>query len=95
MTELQKISRRIINESQGITDLSLLNWSMNQLFRAARTMQLLNGADEHVMGCDTVAIIILEKLIKTPEGYKMVRDTNTKLLRGYSAPKEIVTDYEI
>ena len=80
--------KRIIEANEGLSNQELLNWSMNQLFRAARTMDLTFRPDLKIAigGCDATATTILKRLIKSKRGYKLVKDTNPKLLRGYKKP---------
>jgi len=84
--KLTKEQRNVIKYNQNLTDKELLNWAMNQLFRAAREIDLLRiGKSKRYvgLGCDATAICILKRLIKTKSGYRMVKNTNPKLLRGY------------
>jgi len=76
-------------ENANLTNDELLNWSMNQLFRAARTLDLLVRKENNLVGqaCDMTATCILRRMIQTPEGYALVKATNPKLLRGYKKPK--------
>ncbi len=85
---IRKLKKQIIESNSNLSEIELLNWSMNQLFRAARTMELQgNNFNELVSGgCDATATVILKKLIKTKKGYELVRKTNPKLLRGYKKP---------
>lgn len=80
--------KQIIKANEGLDNQELLNWAMNQLFRAARTMQLTFRPDLEVMvgGCDATATTILKRLVKTKRGWDIVYLTNPKLLRGYRKP---------
>jgi len=76
-----------------MNDEELLNWAMNQLYRAARTMQLLDPSDRkgskiHIDGCDLTAEVILKKLKKTKSGQKLILETNPKLI-NQKTPKHI------
>lgn len=74
------------------SDEELLNWAMNQLYRAARTIQLLevHGGNSGIIGegCDWTAETILERLKSTKSGLKLVKETNKKLLKQ-KCPKKI------
>lgn len=85
MTALQK---QIIKSNEDLSETQLLNWSMNQLFRAARTLDLLLKSEDNMVGqgCDATATCILKRLIKTKRGWQLVYETNQKLLRGYKKP---------
>ena len=86
MTTLQK---KIIEGNENLSETQLLNWAMNQLFRASRTLDLLSiGHGDNIVGqgCDCTATCILKRLIKTKKGWKLVYETNRKLLRGYKKP---------
>lgn len=69
-----------------MNDEELLNWAMNQLFRCARTLDLIEvGATipkDCVVkqGCDITATAILERLKNTQTGLELVKTTNPKLL---------------
>lgn len=80
--------RKIVKSNDGRSNVELLNWAMNQLFRAARSMDLTFRPDLKVTskGCDATAITILRKLVKTKKGYNLVKNTNPNLLRGYKKP---------
>lgn len=87
------LKKNIVKESEGMDNVELLNWSMNQLFRAARAIDLLAiGAKQEpgkhcvALGCDATATVILRKLVKSKRGYQLVKDTNPELLRGYARP---------
>lgn len=89
--ERKKLVDECIEANKNLDELSLLNWSMNQLFRAARELELLSAVycnNESIpsMGCDAAATVILERLIKTKEGWDVVSRTNRKLLEGYKKP---------
>lgn len=66
-----------------MSDEELLNWAMNQLFRAARTIQLLDLNKENIsaLGCDLTAEEILKRLKSTKSGLKLVEETNYNLLK--------------
>jgi hypothetical protein len=87
---MKKLIDKVIRANSNLTDEELMNWSMNQMFRAARTMQLTFRTDLDVAigGCDAAATCILKRLIKTKKGYDLVKETNPKLLRGYKKPKK-------
>jgi hypothetical protein len=61
-------------------DEELLNWAMNQLYRAARTLQILSREDIVSTGCDLTAETILERLKKTKTGEDLIKKTNPQLL---------------
>ena len=87
---MNTIQKKIVKENANRSDAELLNWAMNQLFRAARTMDILSiGHGENIVGqgCDATATVILKKLVKSKKGYAIVKQCNPKLLRGYKAPK--------
>jgi hypothetical protein len=68
-----------------MNDEELLNWAMNQLYRAARTMQLRmrteNGETPiESLGCDMTANAILKRLATTKSGIEIIKLTNPKLL---------------
>ena len=87
---MNHIYKQIIKDNANRSDIELLNWAMNQLFRAARTMDMLSiGHGENMVGqgCDATATVILKKLVKSKHGYAMVKQCNPKLLWGYKAPK--------
>jgi len=85
---MNNIVKQIVKDNQNLKGNELLNWSMNQLFRAARELQLLSTAcgDTAAMGCDATATVILKRLIKTKQGWNLIKQTNPKLLRGYKNP---------
>ncbi len=85
MTTLQK---KIIEGNENLSETQLLNWAMNQLFRAARTMECYVDPKNNPsgQGCDATAVCILRRLLKTKKGWKLVYETNRKLLRGYKKP---------
>lgn len=90
--ERNKLVRQVVKSNENLADLPLLNWTMNQLFRAARELELLTAvycSNESLsaIGCDAAAEVILKRLIKTKEGWDLVYMTNPKLLRGYRKPK--------
>lgn len=91
MTTLQK---QIIKTNEGLDGPELLNWAMNQLFRAARTLDLaaigahIDKDNPSLQGCDATATTILKRLVKTKRGWDIVYMTNPKLLRGYRKPKK-------
>lgn len=81
----QKTIQKVKEVNSDLNDEELLNWAMNQLFRAARTMELLDlgskrGSEVYVVGCDIAAEAILERLKKTETGIELIRNTNIKLL---------------
>jgi len=80
--------KRVVKENETLTYIELLNWSMNQLFRSARAMDLTFRDDLEIYsgGCDATATVILKHLVKTKRGYDIVKKTNPKLLRGYKKP---------
>ena len=63
------------------SDEELLNWAMNQLYRAARILQLTTKDEIIYTGCDWTAETILERLKSTKSGRKLVKETNPKLLK--------------
>jgi len=86
---MKPIVRTIVKRNLNRPNIELLNWAMNQLFRAAREIDLLTIGREKSyskVGCDATAETILRTLVKTKRGYKLVKDTNPKLLRGYRKP---------
>lgn len=68
------------------TNEELLNWAMNQLFRAARHMDLMKASQGSIgreipsIGCDMTAKVILRRLTSTEDGRKLVESTNSQLL---------------
>jgi hypothetical protein len=89
ISERKQMVDDCVKDNSDLTDIELLNWSMNQLFRAARTIDdLLDLENDHhaAMGCDAAATVIFERLVKTPEGYNLIETTNYKLLEGYKKP---------
>jgi hypothetical protein len=87
--------KRIIKDNETLTNQELLNWAMNQLFRAARSLELtaiqlgythVKGGSPIIEGCDATATCILRRLVKTKKGYNLVKKTNRKLVRGYARP---------
>lgn len=88
MNEREKLIEECIEANKDLDTLSLLNWTMNQLFRAARTVDLLHLSGDHpvAMGCDASATVILNRLIKTKEGWQLIQSTNPKLLIGCKEP---------
>lgn len=68
------------------TDEQLLNWAMNQMYRAARTLDLcsigakIQSNDLIIQGLDLVAEKVLRRLKETPTGLELVKRTNPKLL---------------
>jgi hypothetical protein len=86
--EMKRVQRQIIRVNETLNDRELLNWAMNQLFRAARTLDLVTTDPNNVVGCgcDATATVILKRLVKTKRGYNLVKTTNKKLLRGYAKP---------
>lgn len=92
-TKLHRRRIRLINDcvknNNNRPSEELLGWAMNQLFRAAREIDLLDLKNPHNlsgMGCDATALTILKHLIKTKSGYDLIKATNPKLLRGYRKP---------
>jgi hypothetical protein len=87
--EVRLLTKKIIKQNSAMTDMELMNWSMNQMFRAARTMQLClrSDLDVYIGGLDAAATCLLKRLIQTKVGWDMVYQTNRKLLRGYRKPK--------
>ncbi len=85
---MKSIIKKVIKANEGLNDQELLNWSMNQLFRAARAMDLTFRPDlkVYIGGCDATATVILKKLIKTKRGWDLIYLTNPKLLRGHRKP---------
>jgi hypothetical protein len=88
----RKLVNKVIKANENLADLPLLNWSMNQLFRTARELELLTAVycqNESIsaIGADAAATVILKKLVKTKEGWDLIYMTNPKLLRGYRKPK--------
>lgn len=88
----KKLVRQTIKANENLGDLPLLNWTMNQLFRAARDLELLttvycSNESLSAIGCDAAAEVILKRLVKTKEGWDLIYLTNPKLLRGYRKPK--------
>lgn len=87
----RKLINRCKRTNKNLDTLSLLNWAMNQLFKSARELELLSAVycrQDSItsMGCDATAETILKRLVKTKEGYELVKQTNSKLLRGYKKP---------
>lgn len=78
-------------------DEELLNWAMNQLYRAARTLQLISKEDIIYTGCDLTAEVILNRLKKTKTGIELVKQTNPKLLKQKCPTniKELMKEYSI
>jgi len=80
--------RQVIKDNENLDNMEILNWAMNQLYRAARTIDLLQL--DHVSpassGCDAAAMVILRRLVKTKRGYNLVKETNANLLRGLKKP---------
>jgi len=70
------------SEHKKYSDEELLNLAMNQLYRAARTIDLLKLSQKlpQSIGCDWSADMILERLKKTTSGLQLVKDTNRTLL---------------
>ena len=71
---------------KNYSDEELLNWAMNQLYRAARAIQLLDLGDKHggdiyKQACDYTAETISDRLKSTETGVKLVKKTNSKLLK--------------
>jgi hypothetical protein len=87
MEKNKSLVKKIVKENESLTETELLNWAMNQLFRAARTLQILPGGDgPERLGCDATAECILKRLVRTGRGYKLIAETNRRLLRGYRKP---------
>lgn len=89
--ERNKLLKKCIKANEHLVNLPLLNWAMNKLFQSARELELLSEVyckNESMtsIGCDAVATVILKQLVKTKEGWELVRQTNPKLLRGYKKP---------
>jgi hypothetical protein len=88
MSYKSNLIRRVIKENEKLDNTELLNWAMNQLYRAARTIDLLQL--DHVapasIGCDAAAAIILKRLVKTKRGYQMVKETYPHLVIGFKKP---------
>lgn len=86
---MKSIVKQVIKSNEGLDNQELLNWSMNQLFRAARAMDLTFRPDLEVYigGCDAAATVILKRLVRSKRGYNLVHKTNRKLLRGYRKPQ--------
>lgn len=83
------IEKTIVKNNEGMDNVELLNWSMNQLFRAARTIDLITARPGKALmasACDATATTILRRLVKSKRGYKLVKQTNPKLARGYARP---------
>ena len=87
--EVKDLTKKIIKQNSDMTDMELMNWSMNQMFRTARTMQLCfrQDLDVYIGGLDAAATCLLKRLIQTKAGWDMIYQTNRKLLRGYRKPK--------
>lgn len=85
---MKAIVKQIIKSNEDLTNTELLNWSMNQLFRSARAMDLMFRPDlaQYIGGCDATATVILKRLIKSKRGWNLVYKTNRELLRGYKKP---------
>jgi hypothetical protein len=86
MTYLEK---KIAKGNESMDNVELLNWAMNQLYRAARTIDLITPGPGKALvasGCDVTATVILRKLVKSKRGYNLVKGTNRKLVRGYARP---------
>jgi hypothetical protein len=89
-----KKKKRLVNQvvaaNIGLEGPELLNWAMNQLFMAARTLDIVNTDPNNIRGCgcDATATVILKKLVKTKEGWDLIYLTNPKLLRGYKKPTQ-------
>lgn len=92
---MKSIIKQIIKANEGLDNQELLNWSMNQLFRAARAMDLTFRPDlaTYIGGCDATATTILKRLVKTKRGWDIVFMTNPKLLRGYKKP-DVLSCYD-
>jgi hypothetical protein len=89
--ERKKLVKQVTDANNDLGDLPLLNWAMNKLYQSARELDLLSivycSKDSITsVGCDAAANVILKRLVKTKEGYELVKQTNSKLLRGYKKP---------
>ncbi len=87
----KRLVEQVVKANKNLNDLELLNWTMNQLFRSARELELLSTiyCEEDSLtsiGCDASAEVILERLVTTKEGWDLVYKTNPKLLIGYKKP---------
>ncbi len=86
--EDRKLVKRIVQDSLIMNDEELLSWAMNQLFRAARAIDILNASkgiletDPISLGCDATAETILIKLKSRNSGLKLIKETNPKLLEN-------------
>ena len=84
-----------------MSDEEILNWAMNQLYRAARVMQiaekgLINYCNIQITGCDITAEYILKRLKQTKSGRNLVKETNPKLLKQKCPAKikKLLKEYE-
>lgn len=87
--EIKALTKQTIKLNSNNTDMELMGWSMNQMFRAARTMELCfrQDLDVYIGGLDAAATCLLKRLIQTKAGWDMISQTNPQLLRGYRKPK--------
>lgn len=85
----RRLVKYVVEANQNLKTPELLNWAMNQLFRAARTLDIVNTDKQNIVGCacDGTATVILKRLVKTKRGWNLIYLTNPKLLRGYRKPK--------
>lgn len=88
MNAKNKLIEQIIRDNEKLDNTELLNWAMNQLYRAARTIDMLQ-LDHNApasMGCDAAATVILRRLVKAKRGYQLVKETCPNLVRGLKKP---------
>jgi hypothetical protein len=91
---MPSLDRRIVDENlqANMSSDDLLLWSMNQLFRSARTIDLLQASkglkerDVQGRGADITARVILKTFIKTKRGWDLVKKSNPRLLKGFRKP---------
>lgn len=85
----QKLIDSVVKSNINCSDNELLLWAMNQLFRAARNIDLLDSqTPDNItsISCDATASTILKRLIQTKHGYNSIKQINPTLLRGYKKP---------
>lgn len=85
---MKQISKRIkqvfLANNEKLDNTKLLNWYMNQLYRAARVIDLLHPESLHPasLGCDAAALSILERLLKTKRGKKLIKETHPGIIES-------------